>query len=406
MLLAIVSLNSFSKTITLNDALKIAEKENPQARKERINLEIKKLQKGRKFKAFLPSFNLTMDTDDGKFDDDLNPFDQEIGVDLTATMPLFTGGRLTSEYKKSKIELEKTSLQKELLSYDIRETVINKYFEVLNNRKQVKILISVDKTLKEQHERLEKLYSSNKLVRKSEVLRVKSDILTNEVALLEVEQKLEISVYELQILLGISMDEKLAVEEYEYQEQKLNNFYVDEDIEVALDRGSRIKLLKLDVASKEEDLTIAKSAYYPQVGLGFEKSFKRAHDGLDSYRLGIGFRWNIFRWGSDMDGVSIAEYNIDMAKIDLEDKKSDVVLEIRKKYSTMVMLSKQLESQKLNVEIAKENIKIDTLRYNNSLMSSFEYLDSVDRTRKAEEGFYVLQRNLMLSVDTYKNSWK
>jgi outer membrane protein TolC len=405
-LMGIISLNVFSKELTLEEALIIAEKENPEIRRERITKDIKELEQKRRIKAFLPTVSLSVDEDDVPYDDDLDPFDSSVGVQAQIRMPLFTGGKLTSEYKKSKIETEKQELANLLLKYDIREDVIKKYFEVLNNRKQVEILEGVNITLEKQLERLEGLYKRNKLVRKSDVLRVKSDILTNEVVLLRAKQRMEISTYELQILLGISMDERIDIAEFKYKPMELENFLLEDDIHKALNEGSKVELSKLDLESKELDVTIARSAYYPQVGIGFEKDFKRDKDGLDSYRIGVGFRWNVFRWGSDMDGVSQRKYMVEQANIDLKQKQDEVTLELKEKYSNMMTLSKQVEAQKLNAEIANENAKIDTLRYNNSLMSSFEYLDSIDKLREAEENFYLLQRELLLSVDTYMNAWK
>ncbi len=321
-------------------------------------------------------------------------------------MPVFTGGKLTSQYKKSKLESEKTTLTNILLKYDIREDVIEKYFEILNLKKQTEILDGVNNTLNKQKERLEKLYNNNKLVKKSDVLRVKSDILGNEVTLLGLKQQTEIKIYELQILLGLSMDENLNISEFDYTTLDLSKFMLDNDISKALSQGSDVKKSVIDVKKSELDVDIARSAYYPTVGVGLEKNFKNESDGEDSYRVAIGFAWNIFNWGADMDTVAQTQYKVDQANIDLKDKKNNITLELREKYSNMMTLSKQLEAQLLKVEIAKENASIDTLRYDNSLMSSFEYLDSIDKQRAAEEDYYTLQREFMLAVDRYENAWR
>ncbi len=404
--MTITSLNVFSKDLNLEEALKIAENENPEIRRERITLDIKKLEEKKKMKAFLPKVSLSMDEGDTPYDDNLNPFDKSVGVEARIYMPLFTGGKLTNEYKKSKLESEKASLTNILLKYDIRKDVIEKYFEVLNLQKQADILEGVNKTLNKQRERLEKLYNNNKLVKKSDVLRVKSDILSNEVTLLGVKQQAEIKTYELQILLGISMDEPLNIAEFDYKTLDLNKFFLDDDITKALNEGSKVKSTEIDLQKSEIDVNIARAAYYPKVGLGFEKNFKRDSDGLDSYRIGVGFNWNVFNWGADMDTVAQNQYRVDQANIDLTKMKDEVKLELKEKYSNMITLSKQLEAQNIKVEIADENAEIDTLRYNNSLMSSFEYLDSVDKLRAAEEGYYTLQRELMLAIDTYENAWR
>jgi len=321
-------------------------------------------------------------------------------------MPIFTGGKLTNEYKKSKLESEKTTLTNILLKYSIREDVIEKYFEILNLKKQSEILGGVNNTLKNQEKRLEKLYNNNKLVKKSDVLRVKSDILGNEVTLLGLKQKTEIKIYELQILLGLSMDQPLDITEFDYRALDLNKFILEDDISKALSGGSDVKRSEIDLKKSELDVDIAKAGYYPTVGIGFEKNFKDDQDGKDSYRVGVGFTWNVFNWGADMDSVAQNKYKVDQANIDLTNKKNNITLEVREKYSNMMTLSKQLEAQDLKVEIARENASIDTLRYNNSLMSSFEYLDSIDKQRAAEEDYYTLQRKFMLAVDRYENAWR
>jgi outer membrane protein TolC len=405
-LITITSLNAFSKDLNLDEALKIAENENPTIRRERITLDIKKLEEKKKKKAFLPKVSVSMDADDNSYDDNLNPFDQSVGVNAIIYMPIFTGGKLTNEYKKSKLESEKTSLTNILLKYDIREDVIEKYFEILILKKQGQILGGVNNTLNKQRERLEKLYNNNKLVKKSDVLRVQSDILGNEVTLLGIDQKTEIKIYELQILLGLSINESLNISEFDYTTLNLDKFLLDKDISKALSVGSSVKKSEIDLKKSEIDVNIARAAYYPKVGLGFEKDFKNDSDGVDSYRVALGFTWNVFNWGADMDTVAQNRYRVDQANIDLNTMKDSVTLELREKYSKMMTLSKQLEAQDLRVEIARENAVIDTLRYNNSLMSSFEYLDSIDKQRAAEEDYYTLQREFMLAVDIYENAWR
>ena len=160
--MVITSLNTFSKNLNLDEALKIAENENPEIRRGRITLDIKKLEEAKKKKAFLPVVSISMDEGDNSYDDNLDPFDQSVGVEATIYMPLFTGGKLTNQYKKSKLESEKISLTNILLKYDIRKDVIEKYFDVLNLKNQVVILDGVNKTLNKQKERLEKLYNNNK----------------------------------------------------------------------------------------------------------------------------------------------------------------------------------------------------------------------------------------------------
>ncbi|MGL5856111.1 MAG: hypothetical protein ACRCYA_12815, partial [Cetobacterium sp.] len=69
-------------------------------------------------------------------------------------------------------------------------------------------------------------------------------------------------------------------------------------------------------------------------------------------------------------------------------------------------LAGQSEAQKKRVELLRENLKIDNLRYDNELVTTFDYLNSVNQLRTAEEDFYKLQRGLVLAVIEYENLYK
>ena len=66
----------------------------------------------------------------------------------------------------------------------------------------------------------------------------------------------------------------------------------------------------------------------------------------------------------------------------------------------------QSEAQKKRVELLRENLKIDNLRYDNELVTTFDYLNSVNQLRIAEEDYYKLQRSLVLAVIEYENLYR
>ena len=54
----------------------------------------------------------------------------------------------------------------------------------------------------------------------------------------------------------------------------------------------------------------------------------------------------------------------------------------------------------------KENTDIDSMRYENELLSTFDYLNSVNSYRTAQEEYYKLQRELVLAVIEYENLYR
>lgn len=58
------------------------------------------------------------------------------------------------------------------------------------------------------------------------------------------------------------------------------------------------------------------------------------------------------------------------------------------------------------MNLLRENLKIDNLRYDNELVTTFDYLNSVNQLKSAEEDYYKLQRSLVLAVIEYENLYK
>ncbi|MGL5314460.1 MAG: hypothetical protein ACRC92_14520, partial [Peptostreptococcaceae bacterium] len=83
-----------------------------------------------------------------------------------------------------------------------------------------------------------------------------------------------------------------------------------------------------------------------------------------------------------------------------------IELDMRNKLGEIESLSGQSEAGKKRVELLRENLKIDNLRYSNELVSTFDYLNSVNQLRSAEEDYYRIQRALVLATIEYQNLYK
>ncbi|MEG1449762.1 MAG: hypothetical protein RSC62_03045, partial [Cetobacterium sp.] len=81
-------------------------------------------------------------------------------------------------------------------------------------------------------------------------------------------------------------------------------------------------------------------------------------------------------------------------------------LDMRNKLGEIESLAGQSGAQKKRVELLQENLGIDNLRYDNELVTTFDYLNSVNQLRKAQEDYYKLQRELVLAVIEYENLYR
>lgn len=328
---------------------------------------------------------------------------------IEAVMPLFQGGRMLNTYKKSKSELELSKVQQNLAVYSWQEISVDEYFKALNFRKQREITNLTIQALQKQRNRLEGLYKENKMIPKSELLKVEADIENNKAINLENSQKERAAKETLMQLLGYDLDRKVTLDEFNATDYLKSLGTIKKVKDPKSTSLGKAQNLMVDLA--EYDVKIAKADLYPVVYIKPSHKFKEENLDTNRYetvnegRVELGVRYT-FAWGATLDSVDQSEYKLDQAKIKYENNIQGIELDMRNKIGQIESLAGQSEAQKKRVELLRENLKIDNLRYDNELVTTFDYLNSVNQLRTAEEDFYKLQRSLVLAVIEYENLYK
>ena len=172
--------------------------------------------------------------------------------------------------------------------------------------------------------------------------------------------------------------------------------------------GEREKL-KLDSAAY--DIKIAKADLYPTIYTRYKYNYREKNettgrlDKVNDSEWEVGFRW-VLSWGADLDNVKASQYEYERAKLEFEDNMQGISLEMKNKLSEIKALYGKTLSMKKRVDYLSENMEIDDMRYENDLLTTFDYLNSVNSFRLAQEQYYSLQRELVLSVIEYENLYR
>ena len=401
----ILSLGAYSQGLGLEAILKRVESDNPEVRVKELDVKIK--EKGKK-KAFrnliLPPVTIESENDWETAKNEGFGFEK-----IEATIPLFQGGKMMNTYKKSKSELELSKAEQNLAVYSWQEAGVNSYFAALNYKKQREITDLTITALQKQRNRLDGLYKENKMIPKSEVLKVEADIENNRAINFENTQKERASKETLMQLLGYDLDKEITLDEFNAMDY-LKSLGTIKKVEDPRDTTlGKTQSLMVDLA--EYDLKIAKADLYPILYVKPSHRFKEENLDTHKYetvnegRVEIGIRYT-FAWGATLDSVDQSEYKLDQAKIKYDNNIQGIELDMRNKLGEIESLTGQSEAQKKRVELLRENLKIDNLRYDNELVTTFDYLNSVNQLRTAEEDFYKLQRSLVLAVIEYENLYK
>ena len=405
--LAICTASYSESNFSLDDVLERAKTSNRQVKAQQMSTEARREKKERAWKHLvLPAVNLS--------NEDNWDIVKEYGVGLeefSVHIPIFTGGRNLNTYKKAKTQYEIAQRENNLVEMNAQEEAVAIYFAALNAKKQREITENTIEALEKQKERVSDLYHNGKMVPKSELLKIEADIENNRGINLENIHNENSYLGELAKLLSYPIDSKLDIEDFDPEKYIKDKATLENETKKSVEStilGEREKL-KLDSAAY--DIKIAKADLYPTIYTRYKYNYREKNettgrlDKVNDSEWGVGFRW-VLSWGADLDNVKASQYEYERAKIEFEDNMQGISLEMKNKLSEIKALYGKTLSQKKRVDYLSENMEIDDMRYENDLLTTFDYLNSVNSFRLAQEQYYSLQRELVLSVIEYENLYR
>lgn len=406
--LAVYSASFSSDFFTLDDVLNRVKDTNPQVRAQKMNEESKRELKEKAWKNLVtPPVNLS--------NEDEWKVVEKYGVglkELEVYLPIFEGGKTLNNYRKARAQYEISKKDSELVGIAAQEAAVGKFFDALNYKKQIEITNKAIEALEKQRERIADLYNNGKIVPKSELLKIEADIENNKGINLENKQKEEASLGELARLLNYPINTPLELKDFDPLQFLEAKAHISDESKTPIENtllGAK-EALKLDSASY--DVKIAKADLYPTIYTKYTYRYRYNNNGTlkkydkdDRDLFEVGFRW-VLAWGATLDNVRAQEYQYEKAKIEYEDNLKGISLDMKNKLGEIKALYGKSLAMEKRAKLLQENMEIDSMRYENELLTTFDYLNSVNSFREAQEDYYELQRKLVLTVIEYENLYR
>ena len=295
---------------------------------------------------------------------------------LTASMPIFTGGKLNGTIKQAKAGylISEQGLQK---AYnDMRSTVTNGYFDMLQADNMQKLgRESVDR-LADHLKNVEAQYEVG-VVAQVDVLRSQVELANAKRSLIKAENAYQIAEANLNKIVGLPMDTQL----------KLDNILVytpyDNDMQYCLDYAAKhrpeLEQAKQQVEAAKGALRVAISGHMPQVAATASQSWKDSNwpgDENGNWGVGVTVSMNIFDSGVTVSKIHGAEADLAKAHETYRDTVDAVNLDVRSNYLNLREAEKRIDTTKLAVSQAEEDYRIAQLRYMNGVGTNTDVLDA------------------------------
>ena len=325
--------------------------------------------------------------------------DNSYSNSVTATMPLYTGGALSGSIKSAKAGYKSALVGVQKSYNDMRSTVTNGYFMVLQaDDMQVLSRESVER-LAEHLKNVKAQYDVG-VVAKVDVLRSEVELANAQQNLIKAENAYKIAEANFNKIIGLPLATNLFLED------TLNYTPYDKDLEYCLDYAAKnrpeLEQAKQGVEAARGQVKVARSGYQPQISAVASQNWATGDghwpaDEESNWTVGVQASLTIFDTGVTRAKSHAAEANYFSAQEAYRDTVDAVMLDVRSQYLNLREAEKRISTTEVAVSQAEEDYRIAQLRYQAGVGTNTDVLD-------AQVALTDAQTNYLQSVYDYNIS--
>ncbi|MBN2398697.1 MAG: TolC family protein [Deltaproteobacteria bacterium] len=323
--------------------------------------------------------------------------------DISLIQPLFKGFALTSKYEMTKLQDAMREEEKHQAILDIARDVKQTYFTVLLSQKMVAVAEDEVEALTAQSDDAQRFFDQGLIPR--------NDLLRSQVALANARQNREkaraderLNLSRLNTLLVREIDHPTVVRDIDTLpgEPGDRGTLVKESME----KRPVLKITRLGIDTLETGITLARSAYYPELSLAgryeengddFEISNNDFNNRHNAFVL-VEARWTFFEWGKTRADVAKARHDREALINRLKEIEDGVSLEITNALLSLGVAWANIETAEKALEQAQENWRITKLQYDQQMVTSSDVLDARSYLTQADSNFYRARYGYLIAL--------
>jgi outer membrane protein TolC len=191
-------------------------------------------------------------------------------------------------------------------------------------------------------------------------------------------------------------------------------------LEVSVQRRPELMEAVKNVLRAEKEITLAKSAYYPNVSISGNYYRAGDHASVNGSDFVDRENWDVlaeatvtfFEWGKTRYAINEKKSRLRQAKQALKQIEDAVHLEVKTAYLNLQTAERNISVAQKSVESAEENFRISKARYREQVATATEVLDAQTRLTQAKTNhtnalveFNVAQARLIRAMGFEEESW-
>lgn len=363
--------------LSLQDCIRIALANSPQARTAQLDVEQAYVQRNLARGEFLPT--VKANASQGYTVSDLagqSSFDYGThNAQASAQLSISGFSDKVRAVKISNLQIEQAQLSLNNQTNNIARNVKKAYYALASAKRAVDIRRTSCELYQEQYERTSEFYKQG--------LRPKVDVTTAQVnwnneklRLIRAENLVKTASAKLANVLGITTPKPLEIVQITDIEKVDISF--EQAVQTAYENRPDIVSAQTNAKIGQIKLNQAKAAYLPT--FSFSAGYNKYGDDLrldnEETRLMVSLEIPLFNAFKTYNGVKQARLNLEKINNSNRSLLNDVFLEVQSAYISMQEAAESVPLAELNVEKAKENLDLAQGRYNEGISDIIELKDA------------------------------
>ena len=311
----------------------------------------------------------------------------------TLTQPLFTGFRLTSNYRLADLGVDVAEMQVRLAVLDVVLSVKETFFDYLRAQKAEDVAKQAVLQLTSHLQTAQDFHEVG-IIPINDVLKVEVELANAQQQEVSANNATSVAQSRLNTLLGLPVDNNLEVEDIlSFHEVPIS---YDQARAAARDQRPELKALDLRLLQSDQSILQAQSYYYPQLNLQGSYNFmsdspemgdSNVYD-ASGWQVVTRLDWTFWEWGRTTHQVGQRRAQKRRLENTRRDTQDQVDLQIKQYYLALHDAQKNITTAKASIRSAQENYRITQERFKEQLTTNTEVLDAQTLLTQAQNNYF------------------
>jgi outer membrane protein TolC len=291
--------------------------------------------------------------------------DKSWQVTVQATQSLYAGGKIRAAIGAARFTEDASYFSLRNILDQTIATVRQEFYAVLLTRALIHVQEESVKLLQDQLKNQQNRFAAGDVPRFN-VLQAEVALANQQPNLIRARNDYLIAQYQLAKTLNVDPGPQgeppfHAVGELAVHERPIA---LAEAIRLGLERRPFLKVQRLSILTRKEEVKVALAGYKPQLDAkgGYRLRNSRFSENLDEtvdgWFFGLTGKWNIFDGLETYGKVMSARANMESAKVTYDDSVHQVELEVQQAYANLQTARETIRSQQKTVEQALESLRL------------------------------------------------